>query len=133
MPAVARVDRGSHFLVAGQRWTDTDPANLQRGVIYRYNQSLDIYRCPSDRSTVKDQGKIPRNRSVSMSMYMNFRPRSRQSGLSLCWHRMDQILRPSPSRAAVFIDENEKSIHKAPLASTLRTASPCSRRPCGPG
>ena len=57
----------------GNAWTDTTPTNLQRGVLYRYNQSLGIYRCPADRSTVLDQGIIPRNRSVSMSMYMNFR------------------------------------------------------------
>ena len=57
----------------GNAWTDTTPTNLQRGVLYRYNQSLGIYRCPADRSTVRDQGIIPRNRSVSMSMYMNFR------------------------------------------------------------
>jgi hypothetical protein len=57
----------------GNAWTDTTPANLRRGVLYRYNQSLGIYRCPADGSTVLDLGIIPRNRSVSMSMYMNFR------------------------------------------------------------
>lgn len=55
--------------------------NLQKGVLFRYNQSLGIYRCPADRSTVLDQGLTPRNRSVSMSMYMNFRPPARGPGL----------------------------------------------------
>src|ERR1019366_7170728 len=52
----------------GNAWTDTTPTNLQRGVLYAYNHSLGIYRCPADKSTVRDQGFFPRNRSVSMSM-----------------------------------------------------------------
>jgi prepilin-type N-terminal cleavage/methylation domain-containing protein/prepilin-type processing-associated H-X9-DG protein len=97
----------------GNAWTDTSPTNLQRGVLYRYNQALGIYRCPADRSTVRDQGLVPRNRSVSMSMYMNFRPDPVDPGYDLCWHRLSQVQRPSPSRAAVFIDENEKSIQQS--------------------
>jgi|APCry1669189204_1035204.scaffolds.fasta_scaffold44519_1 prepilin-type N-terminal cleavage/methylation domain-containing protein/prepilin-type processing-associated H-X9-DG protein len=97
----------------GNAWADTTPTNLQRGVLYRYSQSLGIYRCPADRSTVRDQGLIPRNRSVSMSMYMNFRSDQSDPGYELCWHRMGQIQRPGPSRAAVFIEENEKSIQQS--------------------
>ena len=97
----------------GNAWTDTTPANLQRGVLYPYNRSLGIYRCPADRSTVRDQGVIPRNRSVSMSMYMNFRPDPGSPGYELCWHRLAQIQRPGSSRAAVFIEESEKSIQQS--------------------
>jgi prepilin-type N-terminal cleavage/methylation domain-containing protein/prepilin-type processing-associated H-X9-DG protein len=97
----------------GNAWTDTTPTNLQRGVLYPYNQSLGIYHCPADKSTVRDQGVIPRNRSVSMSMYMNFRADPNSSGYNLCWHRLAQIQQPGPCRAAVFIDENEKSIQQS--------------------
>jgi prepilin-type N-terminal cleavage/methylation domain-containing protein/prepilin-type processing-associated H-X9-DG protein len=97
----------------GNAWTDTTPTNLQRGVLYAYNQSLGIYRCPADRSTVRDQGLMPRNRSVSMSMYMNFRVRPGDPGYELCWHKLTQIQKPGPNRAAVFIDENEKSIQQS--------------------
>jgi prepilin-type N-terminal cleavage/methylation domain-containing protein/prepilin-type processing-associated H-X9-DG protein len=97
----------------GNAWTDTNPTNLQRGVLYYYNKSLAIYRCPADHSTVRDQGLVPRNRSVSMSMYMNFRPDLGSPEYPLCWHRLAQIQRPGPSRAAVFIDENEKSIQQS--------------------
>jgi prepilin-type N-terminal cleavage/methylation domain-containing protein/prepilin-type processing-associated H-X9-DG protein len=97
----------------GNAWTDTTPTNLQRGVLYRYNQSLGIYRCPADRSTVRDQGLVLRNRSVSMSMYMNFRADRNDPGYELCWHRLGQIQRPGTSRAAVFIEENEKSIQQS--------------------
>ena len=97
----------------GNAWTDTTPTNLQKGVLYRYSQSLGIYRCPADRSTVRDQGIILRNRSVSMSMYMNFRADRNDPGYELCWHRLGQIQRPGPSGAAVFIEENEKSIQQS--------------------
>ncbi len=97
----------------GNAWIDTTPTNLVRGVLYRYNQALGIYRCPADKSTVRDQGMMPRTRSVSMSMYMNFRPHRDDPGYELCWHRAQQIQRPGPSRAVVFIDENEKSIQQS--------------------
>jgi len=99
--------------VLGNAWTDTTPTNLQRGVLYRYNQSVGVYRCPADKSTVRDQGGIPRNRSFSMSMYMNYRPDPETSEYKVCWHQLGQILNPGPSRAAVFIDENEKSIQQS--------------------
>lgn len=97
----------------GNAWTDTTPTNLQQGVLYAYSHSLGIYRCPADRSTVRDQGLVLRNRSISMSMYMNFRADPNTPGYELCWHRSGQIQRPGPSRAAVFIDENEKSIQQS--------------------
>jgi prepilin-type N-terminal cleavage/methylation domain-containing protein len=97
----------------GNAWTDSTPTNLQRGVLYDYNRSLGIYRCPADRSTVRDEGRIPRTRSVSMSMYMNFRPDPDGPSHNLCWHRLSDIRNPGPSRAAVFIDENEKSIQQS--------------------
>ena len=97
--------------LTGNAWTDVTATNLQRGVLYPYNGSLAIYRCPADRSTVRDQGRVARTRSVSMSMYMNFRPDPADPEYALCWHRATQI--PTPSRAAVFIDESEKSIQQS--------------------
>ena len=113
----------------GNAWMDTTPINLQKGELYRYNQSLGIYRCPADRSTVQDQGLIPRNRSFSMNMYMNFQPIQSDPDYDLCWHRLGQIQQLGTSRAAVFIEENEKSIQQsafginAPNSLTLFNSS----------
>ncbi len=104
----------------GNAWTDATPINLQRGVLYPYNNSLGIYRCPGDKSTVRDQGRQPRTRSYSMSMYMNFRPDPESPEYSLCWHTLGQIQRPGPARAAVFIDENEKSIQQSAFGINAR-------------
>jgi prepilin-type N-terminal cleavage/methylation domain-containing protein len=104
----------------GNAWTDTTLTNLERGVLYPYNHSPGIYRCPADRSTVRDQGRLPRTRSVSMSMYMNFRPDPEHPEYPLCWHKLGQIQNPGPSRAAVFIDENEKSIQQSAFGINAR-------------
>ena len=55
--------------MSGNAFTDIDATSIQRGILFPYNQSVNIYKCPSDKSTVMDQGVIPRSRSVSMSMY----------------------------------------------------------------
>jgi prepilin-type N-terminal cleavage/methylation domain-containing protein/prepilin-type processing-associated H-X9-DG protein len=103
---------GSSWL-QGNAWTDTTPANIQRGVLFPYNRSLGLYRCPADTSTVRDQGKLPRTRSLSMSMYMNFQPDPAASDYRDCWHRLTQIRNPGPAQALVFVDENEKSIQQS--------------------
>ena len=96
----------------GNAYTDTSASNLAIGVFWKYNQTPGIYLCPSDRSTVRDQGLIRRNRSVSMSMYMNLVTQPLDENFSRCWHKMSQITDPGPSRALYFIDEHEKSIQQ---------------------
>ena len=101
--------------IAGNAWTDTTTTNIERGVLFRYNQAVKIYKCPSDRSTVRDEGKIPRVRSVSMSAYMNDIP---DPADTTCWHKLSQIKSPPPSQASVFIDEHEGSIENARFVIT---------------
>ncbi len=103
---------GSSWLL-GNAWTDTTPTNIERGVLFPYNRSLGIYRCPADLSTVRDQGQVPRTRSVSMSMYLNYQPDPSGDGYHNCWHRLTQIRNPGPAQALVLVDENEKSIQQS--------------------
>ncbi len=97
----------------GNAWTDTTVTNIQNGVLFPYSQAPAIYHCPADKSTVRDQGQRPRTRSVSMSIYMNWQPNPGDAAYASCWHRLSQIRNPGPAQAAVFIDENEKSIQQA--------------------
>ena len=108
-------DRGGWVATArtwiqGNAWTDSTSSN---GVLFPYNRSIKIYKCPSDRSTVRDEGTIPRFRSVSMNMYMNHIPDPQDP---TCWHRYSEIKDPPPARAFVFIDEHENSIDNARFA-----------------
>ncbi len=101
--------------INGNAWTDTNSVNIERGVLFAYNRSTQIYKCPADRSTVLDMGKIPRSRSVSMNSYMNDHP---SLDNRLCWHKLSQINEPSPSQAFVFLDEHENSIENARFTVT---------------
>jgi prepilin-type N-terminal cleavage/methylation domain-containing protein/prepilin-type processing-associated H-X9-DG protein len=102
--------------INGNAYTDTTSSNIEHGVLFNYNRSVQIYKCPADHSTVRDQGMIPRFRSVSMNSYMNDVPAPSDRS---CWHRLSQILDPPPSRAFVFIDEHENSIENARLTVAL--------------
>jgi prepilin-type N-terminal cleavage/methylation domain-containing protein/prepilin-type processing-associated H-X9-DG protein len=102
--------------INGNAYTDTTSTNLEKGVLFAYNRSARIYKCPADSSTVRDQGKIPRFRSVSMNSYMNDVPTASDRS---CWHRLSQIQNPAASKAFVFIDEHENSIENARLTVPL--------------
>jgi prepilin-type N-terminal cleavage/methylation domain-containing protein/prepilin-type processing-associated H-X9-DG protein len=96
--------------INGNAFTDTTSSNIERGALFTYNRSIRIYKCPVDRSTVRDEGKIPRFRSVSMNSYMNDVPKASDRS---CWHKLSQIQDPSPAKAFVFLDEHENSIENA--------------------
>lgn len=96
--------------IAGNAFTDTSTTNIERGVLFPYNQQTRIYKCPADRSTVRDEGRIRRVRSVSMSSFMNDIPDPEDR---TCWHRFSQIRSPDPVEAIVFVDEHEGSIENA--------------------
>lgn len=109
----AALSVGANSWLQGNAWTDTDLTNIQRGVLFTYNQSVGIYKCPADKSTVRDQGLLPRTRSVSMSMYMNVSPKPQDEWYDRCWHKVSQIRNPGTARALVFVDEHEKSIQQS--------------------
>jgi prepilin-type N-terminal cleavage/methylation domain-containing protein/prepilin-type processing-associated H-X9-DG protein len=94
--------------VQGNAWADPNTANIQKGILFPYNRSVAIYKCPADRSTVLDQGTTPRSRSCSMDIFMN--DLTSPGNGSACWQKFSQIRSPTPAQAFVFIDEHENSI-----------------------
>lgn len=102
--------------VTGNAWLDATLTNLTRGVLYRYNSSLGIYKCPADKSTVRDQGAWPRTRSYSMSWYMNSWADRHDDFYPYSWHRLSEIRKPGPPQALVFVDEHENSIQQGLFA-----------------
>lgn len=111
----AGLNASTRTWVTGNAYTDVSTTNLQRGLLFPYNRSVSIYLCPADRSTVRDQGKQRRVRSVSMNAYMNDEP---DPADRTCWHRLSQVQQPSPSAAFVFVDEHENSIENARFVLT---------------
>ena len=102
----------------GNAYTDMTTSNLTTGYLWPYNKSVGIYKCPADRSTVRDEGQIPRSRSVSMNVYMNWDDKGGGNAKD-CWHKMSEIVRVGPytrggpGQAFVFVDEHENSISQS--------------------
>jgi len=105
------------FLSAPGSWVEGDPTrgitteNITNGLLFPYNRSIKIYRCPSDKAVWEVDGRmVPRLFNYGLSIYMNggsetlhvssdqgtYRGRGVQ--------RMSEIRRPH--RALVFIDED---------------------------
>jgi prepilin-type N-terminal cleavage/methylation domain-containing protein/prepilin-type processing-associated H-X9-DG protein len=102
----------SECWLQGNAYTDLTNINIMTGPLYPYNKCPGIYKCPGDRSTVRDQGQVPRTRSVSMNVYMNWDDKG-GSYAKYCWHKVSSIGNPGPSRAFVFVDEHENSISQS--------------------
>jgi prepilin-type N-terminal cleavage/methylation domain-containing protein/prepilin-type processing-associated H-X9-DG protein len=91
----------------------TNILDIQNGRLWSYNQSLEIYRCPSDALGFKVAGKPAiRVRSFSMSGRMGGDPACCDfvnPGIPFFLKTVD-IKDPSPTKAFVFLDENADSI-----------------------
>ena len=99
--------------LAGNAFTDTTSSNVQIGVLFRYSNSEKLYRCPADKSTVRNQGKIPRACHYSISAYMNpggLMQEIDSSVIRIGFRKFTAIHAPPPTKALVFIDEHPASI-----------------------
>ena len=84
-----------------------------KGLLWNYNQSLGIYKCPADRSTVKIGGKMyPRVRSISMNGNMNGDSwyTAEIKNTHYTFRKASEIVPISPSQAFVFLDEHPDAI-----------------------
>ena len=106
----AWVSKGS---IAGASWTgnsQTDSTNLAiiYGKLFDYNKSTAIYHCPADKSTVGAGTKVLRSRSYAMSTGINWKTAGQAGNPTVA--KSTAMLNPGPTKASVFIDEQEDSI-----------------------
>jgi len=91
-----------------------DETIMQRSPTFTYLPSLNVFRCPSDRSAFLYRGeRKPRIRSYSENGFMGYpgnyvTPNSPPFKSAL---KMSDITAPGPSAVYVFIDEHENSIN----------------------
>jgi prepilin-type N-terminal cleavage/methylation domain-containing protein/prepilin-type processing-associated H-X9-DG protein len=91
--------------ITGDVRVDATDRSLETGVLWPYNRSPGIYRCPSDRTRVVASRRL-RNRSFSMSTGLaHLNP----AKIPLPVYRQSQMLDPGPASASVFVDEDEWS------------------------
>ena len=91
----------------GSSMRDTTTTNLQRGVLFSYNKSVGIYRCPGDKSTVERFPSLPRTRTYQIDALLNYTlngdlyPDPR-------WikHKISELIVPAPSGVFTFIDSH---------------------------
>lgn len=86
----------------------TNTTGLKVGTLWIYNNTPDIYRCPSDKSTV---GGVRRVRSYSINSWMGGVPLPQQKQFRV-FRKETDIVNPGPAQALVFVDEHEKSINE---------------------
>ena len=90
---------------------DPNPTNIQDGAVFSYTRSIDIYRCPSDRSQTHT-GNGSRLRSYALCNYIGGYDVLDNSGRYKT--RTSQV--SSSSKVFTFIDEHERSIDDGALA-----------------
>ena len=86
--------------------SNTDPEFIKIGSMYPYTKTVNIYRCPADKSMTNG---LPRNRSMSMNGWMN--PILPFNGNNRVFRKLTNINAPKPSDCWVFIDENPGTIN----------------------
>ena len=98
--------------VVGDSWLDTNTVNLEAGVLFPYLRSVKAYRCPADRTTVRDLGKQPVNRSYQICAAIGDQQCNNLSDAYCRIFRLKlaEINHPPPTRVFVFIDVSGQSI-----------------------
>jgi prepilin-type N-terminal cleavage/methylation domain-containing protein/prepilin-type processing-associated H-X9-DG protein len=104
--------------VEGWMMTPQDATNVNLlmapiGLLWKYNQSLGIYKCPADKTTARiGKQLIPRVRSVSMNGNVNGDSwyTALIKGKYFTYRKQSDIVRPSPSGVFVFLDEHPDTI-----------------------
>lgn len=95
--------------VTGSAPYDETEIPVQKGTLFAYSRTAEVYRCPSDKATVKEVSKkLPRTRSFSMNSFLG-RENVEEMFKTVVRNRSAQILKPADF--TVLIDENNESIN----------------------
>ena len=93
---------------------DTTTENIERGLLFCYNKSTDIYRCPSDMARVRTrEGKylnLRRTRSYNMSQSINGVPYLGEAVFPPSFTKESEIDDPAPSELIFFVGVHEDCI-----------------------
>jgi prepilin-type N-terminal cleavage/methylation domain-containing protein/prepilin-type processing-associated H-X9-DG protein len=110
----------SNSWVLGNVQFDLTTSNIMGGSLYQYVNNTAVYRCPSDRATVKGGAGIVQTRGYSASGWLGsvfnygsgwFEPDPTSMPPGYTFKTRDIfITQPGPSDVFVFIDDNERTI-----------------------
>ncbi len=94
--------------VVGNARLDRTVTNIQKGMLFPYNQSVRIYHCPLDRSKVDDRNDLIRTRSYAINCWLN--GVECPEYISSRFVKCGQLVNPGPTKTVVFVDEHENTI-----------------------
>jgi len=99
---------------AGLAPHDTTTENIERALLFPYNRSTKIYRCPSDMSRVKTQDgqllSMRRTRSYNLSQSINGYPYSNKNFFPPYFAKRHEIDDPVPASLLFFVGVHEDGI-----------------------
>ncbi len=105
---------GGQFLVNLADGTNVNLLKPPWGLLWNYNQSAGIYKCPADQSVVKSGSTIlgPRVRSISLNGNMNGNSwyTEQTKDTFFTFRKLTEIRKPPPSQAFTFIDEHPTTL-----------------------
>ncbi|HSA12152.1 MAG TPA: prepilin-type cleavage/methylation domain-containing protein [Candidatus Paceibacterota bacterium] len=105
---------GGQFAVNPRDGTNVNLLKPPSGLLWSYNKSLGIYKCPADQSVAREGGLIlgSRVRSVALNGNMNGNSWYTEGTKDtyFTFRKLSQIIRPPPSQAFVFLDENPSTL-----------------------
>jgi prepilin-type N-terminal cleavage/methylation domain-containing protein/prepilin-type processing-associated H-X9-DG protein len=111
-------DKGSW--VVGNAWLDVNATNIMTGTLYPYLTSVDVYRCPTDRSTVRNHPELTKTRSYGASLWLNGFLNDSFDSDNQIPRKLSSLPSPGPARTFVFIEVHENTIDDG----TFRLPSP---------
>jgi prepilin-type N-terminal cleavage/methylation domain-containing protein/prepilin-type processing-associated H-X9-DG protein len=111
-------DQGSW--VVGNAWLDVNATNIMAGTLYPYLTSVDVYRCPADRSTVQNHPELTKTRSYGASLFLNGFLNDTFDNDNQIPRKFSSLPSPGPARTFVFIEVHENTIDDG----TFRLPSP---------
>ena len=107
---------------------DTTTENVEHGLLFRYNKSTDIYRCPSDKSRVRTPAgeilHLRRTRSYNMSQSINGLPYPDGVHVPPSFAKESEIDDPTPSQLLFFVGVHEDSIFDSHFGIPPRGSNP---------
>lgn len=114
---------GRFTISAAPGWTNI--TIITNGQLFKYNASMDIYKCPAD-SLWPPTGarKVRRVRSYSMSGMMSSDQDWVQNNRVKSFRKYSEIRAPGPAGALVFLDENPYTIDDGYFACRCFDATP---------
>jgi prepilin-type N-terminal cleavage/methylation domain-containing protein len=104
---------------------NTNVAYLKRSHIYPSLNSLEVWKCPADKSMSRHGGVLYRRvRSMSMNNWMNSRDAWNGATQYRILRKLADFTTPSPASTWVLIDERQESINDGYFVVTMNQRGP---------